>query len=101
MRIVDRLVGETTDKKGRTVDVELEDKMTSDEIQREVLSDGLTRMQKYVDRIQQMKKAIGQLYESLSTRKTMRSRDFLSSEPFQRLLQENGLEYVEWLDKKK
>lgn len=98
MRIVDRLVGETTDKKGRTVDVELEDKMTSDEIQREVLSDGLTRMQKYVDRINQMKKAIGQLYDSLSTKKTMKSRDFLSSEPFQRLLNENGLEYVERLD---
>jgi len=32
--------------------------MSNDEIQREVLSDGLTRMQKYVDRIQQMKKAI-------------------------------------------
>ena len=100
MRIVNRLVSEITDKKWKVKDTRLEDKLSNDEIQREVLSDGLTRMQKYVDRIQQLKKAIGQLYEALSTKKTMKSRDFLDSEPFQRLLEENWLKYVERLDDK-
>ena len=100
MRIVDRLVSEITDKKWNVKDTRLEDKMSNDEIQREVLSDGLTRMQKYVDRIQQMKKAIWKLYDALSTQKNIRSRQFLYSEPFQRLLRENGLEYIERLDDK-
>lgn len=98
IRIVDRLVSEITDKKWNVKDTRLEDRMSNDEIQREVLSDGLTRMQKYVDRIQQMKKAIWKLYDALSTEKNIRSRQFLSSEPFQRLLRENWLEYIERLD---
>jgi len=100
MRIVDRLVSEITDKKWNVKDARLEDKMSNDEIQREILSDGLTRMQKYVDRIQQMKKAIWKLYDALSTQKNIRSRQFLYSEPFQRLLRENWLEYVERIDDK-
>lgn len=100
IRIVNRLVSEITDKKWNVKDTRSEDKMSNDEIQREVLSDGLTRMQKYVDRIQQLKKAIWKLYDALSTQKNIRSRQFLYSEPFQRLLRENWLEYVERLDDK-
>lgn len=98
MRIVDRITSVRSDKKWKPKEIIQTEKPTKDQIQRDVLSDGLTKIQKYVDRINELRKRIGELYNQLSNEKTIRPRDFINGEEFKELLDKNGFEYVERID---
>ena len=97
LRIVNDFVSEQTNRKWEVTDVDLEKpRPSNDEIQRDVLSDGLTSIQSYVNRIKQLGKKIWELYDHLSKQPTIRVRDFINSKDFQSLLSENNLKLVEY-----
>lgn len=93
--IVNTATKEEKTSKWKIKEVQVESEKSTDEIQREVLSQWFMKIQQYIDRLVEEKKQIGELYENLSQKKTINTRWFKHSEEFQKLLDDFWLEYTE------
>lgn len=97
MRIVDRQTDVETDKKGRPKNVtpkkdeKFERDLSKDDVEREVLSSWLTRMQQYVDNVKALLKRIWEVYDKLSKEKNIDSIDFIKWDILRNLLDKYNL----------
>lgn len=69
--IINALTREITDKKGKIKSVKVKDRMTKDEIQREVLSEWIKKIQVYIDKLLNMRSVLSSIYKDLSKKKTI------------------------------
>ena len=88
--IINSLTKEIKDKKGRITKVKQETSLTRDEIQREVLSRWIERLQKHVDKLVEMKKLLKEMYWELEKRKNIDTSKFPDSKPLQNVLKDYG-----------
>jgi len=97
MRIVDRQTDVETDTKGRPknvtpkTDEKLERDLSKDDVEREVLSSWLERMQQYVDNIKSLLKKIWEVYDKLSKEKNIDSMEFIEWDILRNLLDKYNL----------
>ena len=89
--IVDLMTG-TEKKKGKITKVEFEKWFTPDEIQRQILSQGIESIQEFIDYIISQKKELGWLYDKLSTEKTIDTTSFWNSKELKEILKNTDLE---------
>ena len=92
--IINSLTKEIKDKKGRITKVKQETSLTRDEIQREVLSKGIEKLQKHVNKLVEMRKMLKEMYWELEKRKNIDTSKFPESEPLQNVLKD----YWYWIE---
>ena len=88
--IINALTREITDKKGKIKSVKIKDRMTKDEIQREVLSEWIKKIQEHVDKLVKMRNALKSLYWDLEKNKNVDTSKFPESQPLQKVLKDYG-----------
>ena len=86
---------EITDKKGKIKEVQKEMDLKDNEIQREVLADGIKEIQEYVDKLVQMREKLGDLYDELAEKAEIDTTDFAKSEELKAVLDGFKLELIE------
>lgn len=86
--IINSLTKEIKNKRWKITKVKQEESMTPDEIQREVLSRGIERLQQHVNKLVEMRKILWSLYKDLQKKANIDTSKFTESEPLKNVLKD-------------
>lgn len=88
--IINSLTKEIKNKRWKITKVKQEESMTPDEIQREVLSRWIERLQKHVNKLVEMRRILWSLYKDLQKKSNIDTSKFVDSEPLKKVLKDYG-----------